>query len=122
MWVNKKFKKIILLVVMGYGLSVMGLFAQEVIQYEDKGRRDPFIALVTSDGRLLNLEPREEKTSVVLEGIIFDNYGNSCAIINDEVLRVGDYIAGFAVYKIEENKVILLKEGKPIEVILRKEE
>ncbi|MBL7081193.1 MAG: hypothetical protein ISS44_01305 [Candidatus Omnitrophica bacterium] len=97
-------------------------FAQDKISYDDKGRRDPFIALVTPDGRLLNLEPLGSETKIVLEGIFYDQDGYSYAIINDEVVSVGDYIQGFAVFKIKEDKVILLKDNKPIECVLEEEE
>lgn len=97
-------------------------FAQEKIVYDDKGRRDPFIALVTPDGRLLNLEPTDTETKIVLEGISYSNDEHCYAIINGEILRVGDYILGNAVFKIEQDKVILMEDNKPVEYKLRKEE
>ena len=42
------------------------IFAQENIGYEDKGKRDPFIALVTPDGQLLNLEPTGSGSKIFL--------------------------------------------------------
>ncbi|MBU0549087.1 MAG: hypothetical protein KJ838_02040 [Candidatus Omnitrophica bacterium] len=104
-------------------LLISGLvfcFAEEAIVYEDKGRRDPFIALVTPDGRLLNLEPVGSERKIVLEGIIYDPKGPSYVIINDQILSVGDFISGQAIFKIEENKVILLKDNQPVELILDK--
>jgi hypothetical protein len=97
-------------------------FAQDEIIYDDKGRRDPFIALVTADGRLLNLEPVNKEARIVLKGIIYDKDGRSYAIINGEIVSAGDYIQGLAVFRIEENKVILLRDNKPVEYILEKEE
>mgnify|MGYP005641482397 CR=1 FL=1 len=97
-------------------------FAQGETTYDDQGKRDPFIALVTPDGRLLNLEPSDSEAKIVLQGIIYDSSGRCYAIINGEVVSVGDYILGQAVFKIEENKVILLKDNKPVEYILQKEE
>ena len=35
-------------------------FAQEQFTYNAKGKRDPFIPLVTADGRLLKLDQEEE--------------------------------------------------------------
>jgi len=97
-------------------------FAQGETTYDDQGKRDPFIALVTPDGRLLNLEPSDSEAKIVLQGIIYASSGRCYAIINGEVVSVGDYILGQAVFKIEENKVILLKDNKPVEYILQKEE
>jgi hypothetical protein len=96
--------------------------AQEKMIYNDEGKRDPFIALVTPDGRLLNLDSSGGKAKIVLEGIVYDKDGRSYAIINDEVVSIGDYILGHAVFKIEEDKVILLKDNQPIEYKLEKEE
>ena len=97
-------------------------FAQEEVVYDEEGRHDPFIALVTPDGRLLNLEPGEAEAKIVLEGIIYSKDGCSYAIINGEIVKVGDYILGNAVFKIEEDKVILMEDKKPVEYKLREEE
>ena len=98
------------------------IFAQENIGYEDKGKRDPFIALVTPDGQLLNLEPTGSGSKIFLGGIIYDKHGRSYAIINDEVVGIGDYVLGYAVFKIDQDKVILLKDNMPVEYKLQKEE
>ncbi|MGE5197400.1 MAG: hypothetical protein ACM3IL_02725, partial [Deltaproteobacteria bacterium] len=46
--------------------------------YDSKGKRDPFIALVTPDGRLVKLEDEAPKsTTLSLEGIIYDINGLS---------------------------------------------
>ena len=103
-----------------FGSSIC--FAQDKIVYDEAGRHDPFIALVTPDGRLLNLEPGEAESKIVLEGIIYSKDGRSYAIINGEIVKVGDYILENAVFKIEEDKVILMEDEKPVEYKLRKEE
>ena len=102
-------------------ISAVALAQEEAI-FDDKGRRDPFIALVTPDGRLINLEPAGPDTQISLGGIIFDQEGTSYAIINGEVVSVGDSIFGYTVFKIEKNRAILFKDDKPIEFILEKEE
>jgi len=97
-------------------------FAQEQFLYEAKGKRDPFIPLVTPDGRLLKLEQEEGVAGLLLEGIIYDKNGTSCAIVNSEIVRLGDKVGEFQVLKIEEKKVIFIKEGQIIEVEIKKEE
>ena len=87
-----------------------------------KDGRDPFIDLVTPDGRMINLEPSEKETKIVLGGIIYDKNGPSYAIINNQVVRTGDYIAGYSVFRIEQKKVILLKDSKPVEYEIRDED
>jgi hypothetical protein len=121
--------------VQGSGFFVMGIllffsmlsfsFAQEVFKYDAQGKRDPFIPLVTSSGVLLKLDKDEKKAGVelIIEGIIYDKQGSSYAIVDANVVRVGDPVAdGYRVLKIEEDKVIFIKEGELKEVRLNKEE
>lgn len=96
------------------------LHAQEQFKYNAKGRRNPFIPLVTSDGRLLKLEKEGDASGLLLEGIIYDKYGRSYAIVNGEIVKIGDAIGDYQVLKIENNKVIFIKEGQPMEVELKK--
>lgn len=97
-------------------------FAEEQFDYNAKGKRDPFISLVTSDGRLLNLD-KEEDTSkgLLLEGIMYDKHGVSYAVVNSKVVKVGDEVAGYQVLKIEKDKVIFIMDGQSTEVELKKE-
>jgi len=97
-------------------------YAQEEFVYDAKNKRDPFIPLVTSDGRLLKLEQQEGTQGLLLEGIIYDDKGISCAIVNGEVVRVGDEAGGFQVLKIQKDKVVFIKDGQPTEIELKKEE
>ena len=96
-------------------------FAQEK-QVVKKSRRDPFMPLVTPDGRLLKLESEEGEQGVSLEGIIYDKNGFSYALVNGEAARIGDKIGEFQVFKILEDRVIFLKDGQPIEVWLKEGE
>mgnify|MGYP001602252504 CR=1 FL=1 len=96
-------------------------FAQEGFIYDPKGKRNPFIALVTQDGRLMKLDKEEAKGDLSIEGIIYDKYGRSLAIVNGSVSGVGDAVGGYQVLKVEENKVIFIKEGQFVEVGLKKE-
>ncbi|MFH1678511.1 MAG: hypothetical protein ABH914_02700 [Candidatus Omnitrophota bacterium] len=98
------------------------LSAEDKNSYDDNGRRDPFVALVTPDGRLLDLEPADSEKNIVLEGIIYDEDGRSYAIINGDVVGVGDYVLGHTVLKIEGNKVTILQDNEPTEYMLEKEE
>ncbi|OGX18544.1 MAG: hypothetical protein A3K83_07640 [Omnitrophica WOR_2 bacterium RBG_13_44_8b] len=97
-------------------------FAQEDYVYDSKGKRNPFIPLITSDGRLLKLDKEEGVTGLSIEGIIYDKHGLSYAIANGEVVKIGDSIGGYQVLKIESNKVIFIKDAKSLEVELNKEE
>jgi type IV pilus assembly protein PilO len=97
-------------------------YAQEEFIYDAKSKRDPFIPLVTSDGRLLKLDQEEGAKGLSLEGIIYDDHGLSYAIVNAEVVKIGDKCGDYQVLKIQKNKVIFIKEGQPTEIELKKEE
>lgn len=90
--------------------------------YQTKNKRNPFIPLVTQDGRLINLEKEGAKADLLLEGIVFDKYGRSYAIVNGTVAEVGDTIAGFRVLKIEQVKVTFIKDGKTRAVEIKNKE
>ena len=102
-------------------LNLPCLYAQEEFVYDAKGRRNPFIPLVTPEGRLVKLDREETKSDLLLEGIIYDKHGRSFAIVNSFVVGVGDSIDEYQVLKIEPNKVILIKNGQTTEIALKKE-
>jgi hypothetical protein len=106
-------------------LSIVVFFslacAQEVFVYDAKGRRNPFVPLVTSDGRLIKLEAKEVTEGLALEGIIYDKTAMSYAIVNGLVVKVGDFAGGYQVLKIEQNKVIFIKDGQLYEIELKRE-
>ncbi|MCX5715251.1 MAG: hypothetical protein NT033_10770 [Candidatus Omnitrophica bacterium] len=99
------------------------VFAQERFTYDQKGKRNPFIPLITADGRLVQLDAVEDKRSddILVEGIIYDEKGVSFAVVNSNVVKVGDRVLGFEVMAIEKNKLVLKKDDKVREVILSKE-
>lgn len=108
--------------IVGSALLLRGGFAAaEDYVYSFQGRRDPFIPLITPAGYLVNLEPTEDKKMNV-EGIMYDAKGNSMAIVNGELVRVGDTVGGAVVAGIEPNKVTVIQDNQKIEVELRREE
>ncbi|MDP3732718.1 MAG: hypothetical protein Q8R31_06855 [Candidatus Omnitrophota bacterium] len=98
------------------------LFAQDEFKYDAKGKRNPFIPLVTPDGRLLRLEKEKTASGLLLEGIIYDGRGLSYAIVNGEVVKVSDKVGDYQVLKIEKNKIVFIKGGQNLEVELKEEE
>jgi hypothetical protein len=98
---------------------------QEDYVYDIAGKRDPFIPLITADGRFVQLERTQdnaEASELKLEGIIYDKYGLSYAIVNGSVVKIGDLIADYQVLKIEELKVVFIREGQIKEVFLQRED
>ena len=90
--------------------------------YDKGARRNPFIPLVTSDGRLLKLDKQEVTGDLSLEGIVYDKQGISYCLVNGQVLKIGDIVGDYQLLKIEEKKAVFLKEGRAVEVELNKEE
>jgi len=101
------------------GFCAQGLGQSEFV-YDAKGKRNPFIPLVTPEGRLLKLDKQEPVSSggLAIEGIIYDKLGRSFAIVNAAVVGIGDTVGDYQVLKIYENKVIFIKNGEPFEVEL----
>jgi len=101
--------------------SVSGLAGGADFAYDSKGKRNPFIALVTPEGRIINLDATESATGMTIEGIVHDESGLSYAIINGDIVKVGDEVGEYSVLKIENDKVILIKEGETYELTIKKE-
>jgi len=94
---------------------------QEVASYNPAGKRDPFIPMVTPEGRLLIIENKDTTKVLNLEGIIYDKDDLSYAIVNGEIVKVGDTSGEYTVLKIEKNKVIFIKDGQLTEIELKEE-
>ena len=98
-------------------------FAESDFVYDAKGKRNPFIPLVTNEGRLIKLDKEEEKgsTDLAIDGIIYDKSGLSYAIINAAVVGVGDYVGEYRVLKVESDRVVFLKQDQIREVFITQE-
>jgi hypothetical protein len=92
-------------------------------QYDSLGFRNPIIPLVTPEGRILQLDkkPEQSKGIFALEGIIFDPYGVSYAIVNGMIVKTGDRIGDSQVLKIEKNRLMCIKDGQISVIELKKE-
>ena len=88
------------------------IFAEDNFVYNSKGKRDPFMPLVTSEGYIISVEEELFASDMNLEGIIFDVQGRSLAIINGKVVKVGDNIGSYTILEIGQTKVILAKEAE----------
>lgn len=109
------------------GLLFVSLFstitvAEETSSYDSGSRRDPFIPLVMPDGRLIQLQAQGTRPDLAIEGIMYDENGISYAIVNGEVVNVGDTIAGWQVLKVLKDRVVFIKDANRREIELTKEE
>ncbi|MCX5681403.1 MAG: hypothetical protein NT079_03880 [Candidatus Omnitrophica bacterium] len=111
----KKYIAPIILFFFAAGLMVVvsPLIAQDAgFVYNDNGRRDPFWALVSSNGKVLVYDEGVEFSDMTLEGIIYDPKGERLAIINSKIVKASDNIGGFSVYSVDQDSVVLRKDGK----------
>jgi hypothetical protein len=102
-------------------LAVLPQVRADDFVYDARGKRNPFIPLVTSDGRYLKLEAEEQKKEeeLRLEGIIYDKYGISYAVVNGIVVKTGDLVGEYQVLKIDEKEVLFMREGQEKRVELK---
>ena len=89
--------------------------------YDPHGARDPLLPLVTAGGAIITYETEFAVSEMMLEGIISDGSGR-IAIINGNIVESGKKIGLYTVQGIEEDRVILLKDGETSVLQLKKEE
>jgi hypothetical protein len=90
--------------------------------YDAAQMRNPFLPLVTRDGRLLKAEITGENKNLNLEGIIYDKSGLSFAMINGQAVKIGDSVNDYRVLRIDPDRIVLLKDGETLDLVLKKEE
>lgn len=95
-------------------------------EYEAKGKRDPFVPLILSDGRRINPPGVEEGGkpgaigSLALEGIVYDPAGESYVILNGHVLKKGQERDGIKILEIGANGATLWKDGETHRLTIQK--
>lgn len=113
---NILFKRLISPQGLGCLICIVNFFLVSRLDAAAAKKRDPFIPLVTPEGRLLQpLNPAPEG-DLRLEGLIYDDNGSSLAIVNGAVARIGDTVCGYRVIKIEQDKVLFMKDGQMTEI------
>ena len=100
-----------------YGLSLLAV-APAQAEYNSKGKRDPFVPLLTSEGQRIQPPGFDEEVAggiegVSLQGIVFDPKAESYAILNGKVVREKEEVDGMEVVRIESDAVTLLVKGHP---------
>ncbi|MFH1407249.1 MAG: hypothetical protein ABIH01_04555 [Candidatus Omnitrophota bacterium] len=116
----KPFKtKYILLLAVCHLLCASGLIAEEIFTYDAKGKRDPFMPLVTKEGRIIVDKPSVNSIEdVKLDAIIWDVQGKSLAMINGEVVAVGELIGDFNVAAIDSDSITLEIDAKEYKIYI----
>ena len=107
----KKYIIVLLAIILTYS----PVFASEeaVFIYDSHGNRDPFMPLLTKDGKPITAYAKIGSINdVVIEGILYDPQGGSVIIINDIMLKKQDTVSGITVKSIEKNSVVLSFKGE----------
>ena len=113
---------ILALMLMGAAAISMAAWAGETsLVYDPHGARDPFLPLVTPGGAIITYETEFAVSEMALEGIVSDGAGR-IAIINGNIVEAGKMIGLYTVQAIEQDRVILLKDGETSVLQLKKEE
>ena len=73
------------------------VYAQVPFVYDEHGKRDPFVPLVSSAGMLVTYDKDLALNDMVLEGILTDPTGSNAAIVNGKVVKVQDPIGPYTV-------------------------
>jgi hypothetical protein len=85
------------------------VYAQDPFVYDDHGKRDPFVPLVSSAGMVVTYDEDLSVNDLVLEGIVSDATGNNAAIVNGKVVKVHDQVGPYVVDVIALDHVEFLK-------------
>ena len=94
----------------------------ENFTYDDKGKQDPFLHLVSATGSIINFDGELLITDMVLEGIIAGEEGNNVAIINGIIVKVNDELGPYKVQKVGSDTVVLGKDQERFVLKLQREE
>ena len=98
------------------------VFTDEGIKYNAKGRRDPFIPLISeSGGYASDAYEASAAEDIRLEGIVWDDVKGSIAIINGEIAKEGDVMGSIKILKINKDSVIFDVGGENVKIELNKE-
>jgi hypothetical protein len=89
--------------------SSNSIYAQEGFVYNDHGKRDPFMPLVSSDGMVVTYDEDLSVNDLVLEGVVADASGNNAAIVNGKIVKAHDQIGPYVVDVIDVDHVEVLK-------------
>ena len=85
------------------------VYAQGAFVYNDHGKRDPFVPLVSSAGMVVTYDEDLSVNDLVLEGIVADASGNNVAIVNGKIVKARDTIGPYVVDVIAVDHVEFLK-------------
>ncbi|OGX41266.1 MAG: hypothetical protein A3C53_00950 [Omnitrophica WOR_2 bacterium RIFCSPHIGHO2_02_FULL_68_15] len=100
------------------GIAAAGVVCAAAVTawaYDAKGRRDPFVPVVTMAGTRREPPPTDvaagPRGAPVLEGIVHDPNGRSLAVINGTVWQAGEMRDDVEVMAIGPSSVVIRRRG-----------
>src|ERR1700733_1043077 len=90
-------------------ISTNTVYAQPAFVYDDHGKRDPFVPLVSSAGMVVTYDEDLAVNDLVLEGIVTDPSGDNAAIVNGKVVKAHDKVGPYTVNAITIDQVEFMK-------------
>lgn len=102
-------------------LSAKSVYAQDSFVYDDHGKRDPFVPLVSPEGLVITYDQDLSVNDLSLEGIVADPSGNNAAIVNGKIVKAHDQIGPYTVDVIADDHVEFLKGTDRFILKLKKE-
>ena len=110
----------VLIFVITLMLANIGYAQEQGYVYDDHGKRDPFVPLVSSAGMLISYDADLAVNDLSLEGIVADAKGNNVAIVNGRIVRPQDHIGPYVVDVIAVDHVEFLKGTQRFNLGLKK--
>lgn len=115
-------KRIFLIMFMAVFCTSVRASDSAPFEYPKDLERDPFDALVDSNG-VLNVRLVRQEGDLEISGLVYsEDESESIVIVNNEVLHEGDFLGSYLVKRILSNKVLLEKKGKIIELTMEGED
>jgi len=105
---KRKFVVILLLIVM---IAAYVIAEEDALIYDSGKKKNPFIPYVTNDGQLINIQEDSGDIKLNLEGIFYDDKGQSMVIINGEILKKNDTLGNIKIVDIKKDSVVYAKDG-----------
>ncbi|MFC1514873.1 general secretion pathway protein GspB [Candidatus Omnitrophota bacterium] len=117
---------VFLLAGFGQGLGLAGadpiVDAERDFLYPGEFDRDPFDPLINAEG-VINVRLVRQVGDLRLNGIIYSAQAEGRrAIINNTLVRHGDYIGAYKIEEIKKTLVVLNKKGTKITLAIKEEE
>ena len=112
------------------GVCLMGLMTAVFwvpsawADYQSKGKRDPLVPLLNSEGQRIYPPGFDEEVAtglqgLVLQGIVFDSKADSYAILNGQLVRKNDEIEGIQIVDIGPRAVTIQAGGQKHQLVIQ---